>query len=107
MPTTKSQPVVHFKGESFYLEQDDVKNDVESSFNEDQATAQSASESTDEVLTGWPNKSIRDVRVDIRDRNENVPQDRSEQLIASSASDWNSFQSGRKVFAWCAPNIRY
>ncbi len=55
----------------------------------------------------WPRKGIRGINVDVREQSFNVPEDRSEQLLYSGGSDWSSFHSTQKVFAWVAPDIRY
>ena len=55
----------------------------------------------------WNQKSIRDIRIDIRDPNPVVPRDRSNQLTLSNVSDWSAFYPSQKVFAWKAPNIKY
>jgi hypothetical protein len=60
-----------------------------------------------EAFGPWPRKGIRAINVDIREQSFNVPKDRSEQLLYSGGSQWSSFNSAPKVFAWAAPDIRY
>jgi len=60
-----------------------------------------------QAFGSWPRKGIRGINVDIREKSFNVPEDRSEQLLYSGGSQWSSFASTPKVFAWVAPDIRY
>ncbi len=55
----------------------------------------------------WPRKGIRGISIDAREKSGTVPEDRSAQLLNSGGSEWSSFASSPKVFAWAAPNIRY
>lgn len=55
----------------------------------------------------WPRKGIREIAVDIRETSNEVPEDRSVQLLRSGSSEWSSFAAAPKVFAWVAPDIRY
>jgi hypothetical protein len=54
----------------------------------------------------WVRKRISEVRIDIREKANVAPQDRSTELDYG-AGDWNDFSCEPKVFAWSAPNLRY
>ena len=55
----------------------------------------------------WPKKQIREINLDIRETSGSAPEDVSQQLMASSQSEWTQFYPQQKVFAWAAPDIRY
>ena len=55
----------------------------------------------------WPRKSIREISLNVRDTNTELPEDQSYQLQSSYRSGWTQFAARPKVFAWAAPNIRY
>lgn len=55
----------------------------------------------------WPAKELKDIRVDIRELNTTIPEDRSSQLIGFSEKQWTEFTPTPKVFAWASPEIRY
>ena len=53
----------------------------------------------------WPSKTIREIRVDVRDSGNRVPEDRSTELGGFGGPSIRPTTG--KVFAWAAPNIRY
>jgi hypothetical protein len=59
-----------------------------------------------ELNSTWVRRRIQSVRTDIREQARVAPQDRSIELDYGMA-DWTHFQCQPKVFAWCAPDIRY
>lgn len=62
---------------------------------------------TDRQVDGrWTRKSIQELRVDIRETASVAPRDRSSELNYGFG-DWNHFHCEPKLYAWCAPDIRY
>ena len=55
----------------------------------------------------WPAKKIDDISIDIREKGDVVPEDRSAQLLGFNPKQWTQFNPSPKVFAWAAPDIRY
>ena len=55
----------------------------------------------------WPSQSVREVGLDIRERSNIVPPDRSGELISGGGGNWDTFSTAPKHFTWAAPNIRY
>jgi hypothetical protein len=55
----------------------------------------------------WPMKSIRQVGLDLSERDAAAPEDRSIALFESSTRYDDNVASTDKLFAWAAPNIRY
>ena len=58
-------------------------------------------------LTQWPESSLTQIRLDIREFSDQVPEDQSARLLNQYARDWNSFGAQPKTLMWDAPNIRY
>lgn len=55
----------------------------------------------------WPQKSIREVRIDPRDFGDQVPADSSASLFANVNASTSSIAATYKLFAWAAPDIRH
>lgn len=53
----------------------------------------------------WPAKSIREVRIDVRETGGRFPEDRSIEMMSFGGPV--SRPASAKVFAWAAPNIKY
>lgn len=58
-----------------------------------------------EATAKWPAKSIREIRIDIREAGGRIPEDRSYELAGFGGSP--TPVTSAKVFAWAAPNLRY
>ena len=54
----------------------------------------------------WPEKSIRQISLNIRDDSE-APKDRTSELMIAPRTPWVEFNPTQKVFAWAAPDIKY
>lgn len=54
----------------------------------------------------WSRRSIYDVRVDIREKSEESPVDRSAE-VNYGFGEWTHFAASPKMYAWFAPDICY
>lgn len=91
-----------------YLIQDDSdRPQLEPASQDDEVVADPPSQP--EELTnspsGWQLKSIRDIKLDVRDNAARTPTDRSYELAQYGRH--GDLATTEKVFAWAAPNIRY
>lgn len=57
------------------------------------------------TVPDWPAKSIREVRIDVRESGGRFPDDRSIEMMSFGGPV--SRPASAKVFAWAAPNIKY
>lgn len=53
----------------------------------------------------WPDKTMREIKLDVRDNGKRTPEDRSKEL--STFGGPANRPASNKVFAWAAPDIRY
>ncbi len=91
-----------------YLIQDDsVRPQLEPARPDEKAEAeqQGQPEELTSSPTGWQLKSIREIKLDVRDNAERTPTDRSYELAQYGRP--GDLATSEKVFAWAAPNIRY